>query len=49
MLTDRLTLRGEYAYAHSVGSVTTKLDSENCCSQTRDSQTFRVGLAYFLR
>ena len=49
MLTDRLTLRGEYAYAHSLGSITTKLDSETCCSQTRDSNTFRVGVAYFLR
>ena len=49
MLTDRVAVRGEYAYAHSLGSITTKLDSETCCSQKRDSQTFRLGLGYFLR
>lgn len=49
MLTDRLALRGEYAYARSLGSVSTKLDSDSCCSQKRDSQSFRLGLGYFLR
>jgi len=49
MLTDRLTLRAEYNYAHSLGSITTKLDSQSCCTQTRDSQSFRLGIGYFLR
>jgi outer membrane immunogenic protein len=49
MLTDRLALRGEYAYAHAFKSTQTKLDFDNCCSQSRDSQSVRFGLGYFLR
>ena len=48
-LTDRVTLRGEYAFARSLGTITTKLDSETCCSQTRESNTFRLGVSYSLR
>ena len=49
MLTDRLALRGEYLYSRSIRSVSTKLDSETCCSQKREGQSVRFGLGYFLR
>jgi opacity protein-like surface antigen len=47
MLTDRVALRGEYAYARSFGPTTTRLDSETCCDQSRDSHSLRFGIGYF--
>ena len=49
MITDRLSVRGEYLFARSIGTITTELNAENCCSQKREANTFRIGLGYFLR
>ena len=47
MLTERVALRAEYDYSHSFNSVTTKLDLENCCSQSHSSNTVKFGIGYF--
>jgi outer membrane immunogenic protein len=48
MASDRITLRAEYVHADTFTNVNTHLDSETCCSQSRSSDGFRFGLAYFL-
>jgi outer membrane immunogenic protein len=47
MATERIAIRAEYLYSHSLVSESTHLDSDNCCSQTRISNGVRVGAAYF--
>jgi outer membrane immunogenic protein len=47
LLADRWSLRAEYLYSSSFSHENTHLDSISCCAQTRTSDTFRVGLAYF--
>jgi outer membrane immunogenic protein len=47
MATDRIALRAEYLYSHSVLDESTHLDSDTCCNQSRDSNAVRVGAAYF--
>jgi outer membrane immunogenic protein len=48
MATDRVALRAEYLHGASLGTVNTHLDSEVCCSQSRSSDSFRLGIAYYL-
>ena len=48
MASDRITLRAEYFHTNTFTNVNTHLDSETCCSQSRSSDGFRLGLAYFL-
>jgi outer membrane immunogenic protein len=48
MATDRIAVRAEYIHSESFGNVSTHLDSETCCSQSRSSDAFRVGLAFFM-
>jgi opacity protein-like surface antigen len=47
MLTERLALRAEYAYAHTFSSEQTDLDFSNCCAQSRSGDSLRLGLAYY--
>jgi len=47
MASDRITIRAEYVHADTFSNVNTHLDSESCCSQSRSSDGFRLGLAYF--
>jgi len=47
MATERIAIRAEYLYSHSLASETTRLDGDNCCGQTRTSNSVRVGAAYF--
>ena len=47
MASDRITIRAEYVHADTFTNVNTHLDSESCCSQSRSSDGFRLGLAYF--
>ena len=47
MMTERVALRAEYDYSRSLGATSTKLDSDSCCSQSRDNQAVRIGLSYF--
>jgi len=47
MLTERLALRAEYAYAHTFSSEQTDLDFSNCCAQSRGADSLRLGLAYY--
>lgn len=47
MATDRIALRAEYLYSHSLFSESTHLDSEVCCGQSRSANSVRVGAAYF--
>ena len=47
MATERIALRAEYYHGENFGTVSTHLDSETCCSQSRSSDTFQLGLAYF--
>ena len=46
MATERIVLRAEYLYAHTLGSRTTHLDGETCCNQTRASNSLRFGVAW---
>ena len=48
MASDRITFRAEYVHSDTFTNVNTHLDSETCCSQSRSSDGFRLGLAYFL-
>ena len=48
MASDRITLRAEYVHTNTFTNVKTLLDSETCCSQSRSSDGFRLGVAYFL-
>jgi outer membrane immunogenic protein len=48
MASDRITLRAEYVHTNTFTNVNTHLDSETCCSQSRSSDGFRLGLAYFM-
>ena len=47
MASDRITIRAEYVHADTFTNVNTHLDSDGCCSQSRSSDGFRLGLAYF--
>jgi outer membrane immunogenic protein len=47
MAGDRIALRAEYLYSHSVMDESTHLDNDTCCSQSRSSNSVRVGAAYF--
>ena len=46
MATERIAIRAEYLYSRSLASENTRLDNDNCCSQTRTSNGVRVGAAY---
>lgn len=48
MASDRIAIRAEYLYSHSLAGESTHLDSDSCCSQTRTSNTLRIGVAYLL-
>jgi Outer membrane protein beta-barrel domain len=48
MVSDRITFRAEYVHTNTFNNVKTLLDSETCCSQSRSSDGFRLGLAYFM-
>ena len=47
MLTERIALRAEYLYQHSLSNEETHLDNDNCCEQSRNGSSFRLGAAYF--
>ena len=47
MATERIAIRAEYLYSRSLASEITRLDNDNCCGQTRTSNSVRVGAAYF--
>ncbi|HWG05957.1 MAG TPA: outer membrane beta-barrel protein, partial [Beijerinckiaceae bacterium] len=47
MLTDRLSLRGEYLYEDTLDKIRTNLTPCPGCSQTQTGNLFRVGLAYY--
>jgi outer membrane immunogenic protein len=47
MASERVALRAEYLYGHTLSATATHLDSENCCNQTRSSNSLRLGVAYF--
>lgn len=47
MASERLAIRAEYVYSHSLASQSTHLDNDNCCAQTRVSNGVRLGAAYF--
>ncbi len=47
MATERIAIRAEYLYSHSLLSENTHLDGDDCCGQTRISNGVRVGAAYF--
>jgi outer membrane immunogenic protein len=47
MASDRIALRAEYLYSHSLMNEDTHLDNDTCCSQSRDSNSVRLGVAYF--
>ena len=49
MASDRIALRAEYLYSHSVMDESTRLDNDTCCNQSRSSNSVRVGAAYFFR
>lgn len=46
MASERIAIRAEYLYSHSLVSDATHLDNDNCCGQTRTSNTVRIGAAY---
>ena len=48
MATDRVAFRLEYRRVATLGSTTTRLDSDGCCAQSVASDGFRVGVGYFL-
>lgn len=48
MATERIAIRAEYLYSHSLASESTRLDSDGCCGQTRISNSLRIGAAYLL-
>lgn len=47
MVTDRISLRGEYLYGRSFGSADTHLDSDTCCKQALSTNMIRIGAAYW--
>jgi opacity protein-like surface antigen len=47
MVTDRIAVRAEYLYAHSLVKESTHLENDTCCNQSRSSNSVRVGAAYF--
>jgi outer membrane immunogenic protein len=47
MAGDRIALRAEYLYSHSVVDENTHLDNGSCCNQSRSSNSLRLGAAYF--
>jgi opacity protein-like surface antigen len=47
MASERIALRAEYDYAHTLTAISTHLGSETCCQQTRASNSVRLGVAYF--
>jgi outer membrane immunogenic protein len=47
MVTDRISLRGEYLYGQSFSTADTHLDSDTCCKQSRSTNMIRVGAAYW--
>ena len=47
MASERVAIRAEYLYSHSLASQNTHLDNDNCCSQTRATNGVRLGAAYF--
>ncbi len=47
MLTDRLSLRGEYLYASTTSNARTSLPPCTACSQSLTGSMVRVGMAYY--
>lgn len=47
MATDRIAVRAEYLYSHSLFDESTHLDNDSCCNQSRNGNSVRVGAAYF--
>jgi Outer membrane protein beta-barrel domain len=47
MASERIALRAEYVYAHTLSPASTHLDSENCCDQSHGANSLRFGVAYF--
>jgi outer membrane immunogenic protein len=47
MVTDRISLRGEYLYGQSFSTADTHLDSDTCCKQSRSTNMIRIGAAYW--
>jgi outer membrane immunogenic protein len=47
MASDRIALRAEYLYSHSLVDESTHLDNDSCCNQSRSSNSVRLGVAYF--
>ncbi|MGD0721656.1 MAG: outer membrane beta-barrel protein [Roseiarcus sp.] len=47
MATDLVAVRAEYLHSHSLADDSTHLDGDQCCAQTRFSNSIRVGAAYF--
>lgn len=47
MASDRIALRAEYLYGHTLSASAVHLASETCCNQSRSSNALRFGVAYF--
>jgi hypothetical protein len=47
MASERIALRAEYVYAHTLSPASTHLDSETCCDQSHSTNALRFGVAYF--
>ena len=47
MASDRIALRAEYLYSHTLSASAVHLASETCCNQSRSGNTLRFGVAYF--
>ena len=47
MATDRIALRAEYLYSHTLSASAVHLASETCCNQSRSGNALRLGVAYF--
>jgi outer membrane immunogenic protein len=47
MASERIALRAEYLYSHSLFDESTHLDNDVCCDQSHSGSAVRVGAAYF--
>ena len=47
MASDRIALRAEYLYSHTLSASAVHLASETCCNQSRGGNALRFGVAYF--
>jgi outer membrane immunogenic protein len=47
MISERFVVRAEYLYSQAFDHASTHLDTDTCCAQRQNNDTFRVGLAYY--